>query len=203
MKIVVIGATGTVGKAVVEQLGQRHEIVAVGSSSGQYQADIADIAQVRALFGQIAASVGKVDAVVVAAGKLAFAPLADFTPEQFRVGLDSKLMGQVNVAQVAQAFLSDGGSITLTSGIVADQPISNGASATMVNSAVEGYARGAAVELPRGIRINVVSPTLLTESVGSYGPFFRGFETAPASRVALAYSRSVEGAQTGQVYKVW
>jgi NAD(P)-dependent dehydrogenase (short-subunit alcohol dehydrogenase family) len=199
MKIIVIGATGTVGKAVVEQLGQRHEIVAVGSSSGQYQADIADIAQVRAVFEKI----GKVDAVVVAAGQLAFAPLAEFTPEQFRVGLDSKLMGQVNVAQVAQDFLNDGGSITLTSGIVADQPIRNGVSATMVNSAVEGYARGAAIELPRGLRINVVSPTLLTESLDSYGPYFRGFETAPASRVALAYSRSVEGAQTGQVYKVW
>jgi NAD(P)-dependent dehydrogenase (short-subunit alcohol dehydrogenase family) len=199
MKIIVIGATGTVGKAVVEQLGRRHEIVAVGSSSGQYQADIADIAQVRAVFEKI----GKVDAVVVAAGKLAFAPLAEFMPEQFRVGLDSKLMGQVNVAQVAQDFLNDGGSITLTSGIVADQPIRNGASASMVNSAVEGYARGAAIELPRGLRINVVSPTLLTESLDSYGPYFRGFETAPASRVALAYSRSVEGAQTGQVYKVW
>jgi NAD(P)-dependent dehydrogenase (short-subunit alcohol dehydrogenase family) len=199
MKIIVIGATGTVGKAVVEQLGLRHEIVAVGSSSGQYQADIGDIAQVRAVFERI----GKVDAVVVAAGQLAFAPLAEFTPEQFRVGLDSKLMGQVNVAQVAQDFLNDGGSITLTSGIVADQPIRNGASATMVNAAVEGYARAAAIELPRGLRINAVSPTLLTESLDSYGPFFRGFETAPASRVALAYSRSVEGAQTGQVYKVW
>ena len=199
MKIIVIGASGTVGKAVVEQLGLRHDIVAVGTSSGQYQADIGDIAQVRAVFEQV----GKVDAVVVAAGQLAFAPLAELTPEQFRVGLDSKLMGQVNVAQVAQDFLNDGGSITLTSGILSEQPIRNGASASMVNAAVEGYARGAAIELPRGLRINVVSPTLLTESLDSYGPYFRGFETVPASRVALAYSRSVEGAQTGQVYKVW
>ncbi|CAN7148704.1 short chain dehydrogenase [Pseudoduganella sp. LjRoot289] len=199
MKVIVIGATGTVGKAVVEQLGLRHDIVAVGSSSGQYQADIGDIAQVRAVFEKI----GKADAVVVAAGALAFAPLAEFTPEQFRVGLDSKLMGQVNVALVAQEFLNDGGSITLTSGIVADQPIRNGASATMVNSAVEGFARAAAIELQRGIRINVVSPSLLTESLETYGPFFRGFETVPGSRAALAYSRSVEGAQTGQVYKVW
>jgi NAD(P)-dependent dehydrogenase (short-subunit alcohol dehydrogenase family) len=203
MKIIVIGASGTIGKAVVEQLGLRHEILAVGSGSGQFQADIADIGQVRAMFKEIAASIGKVDAVVVAAGSLAFAPLAEFTPEQFRVGLDSKLMGQVNVAQVAQEFLSDGGSITLTSGSVGEQPIRNGASASMVNSAVEGYARGAAIELPRGLRINVVSPTLLTESLDSYGHFFRGIETVPASRVALAYSRSVEGAQTGQVYKVW
>ncbi|SFU35328.1 short chain dehydrogenase [Pseudoduganella namucuonensis] len=199
MKVIVIGGSGTIGKAVVEQLGLRHEVVTVGSNSGQYQADITDVAQVRALFGKI----GKADAVVVTAGALAFAPLAEFTPEQFRVGLDSKLMGQVNVALVAQHLLNDGGSITLTSGIVAEQPIRNGAGASLTNSAVEGFARGAAIELPRGIRINVVSPTLLDESVDAYGPYFRGFETVPASRVALAYSRSVEGAQTGQVYKVW
>ena len=143
------------------------------------------------------------DAVVVAAGTLHFGPLADFTPAQFQVGLDSKLMGQVNVALVARDYLNDGGSITLTSGIVADQPIRNGVSATMVNAAVEGFARGAAIELPRGLRINVVNATVLEESLDTYGPYFRGFEAAPASRVALAYSRSVEGAQTGQVYRVW
>ncbi|MQA21002.1 short chain dehydrogenase [Rugamonas sp. FT103W] len=199
MKVVVIGAAGAVGKAVVEQLGQRHEIVTVGATSGQYQADIADIAQVRAVFAQI----GRVDAVVVAAGSLHFAPLEGFTPEQFYVGLNSKLMGQVNVALVAQEYLNDGGSITLTSGIVADEPIRNGVSATMVNSAVEGFARAAAIELPRGLRINAVSPTVLEESMGSYGPFFIGFEPVPARRAALAYARSVDGAQTGQVYRAW
>ncbi|MEG2962234.1 MAG: short chain dehydrogenase, partial [Janthinobacterium sp.] len=158
-----------------------------------------DIAQVRALFKRI----GKVDAVVVTAGKLHFGPLAEFTPEQFQLGLDSKLMGQVNVALVAQEYLNDGGSITLTSGIVAEQPIRFGAAASMTNAAVEGFVRGAAIELARGVRINVVSPTVLAESLEAYGPFFYGFEPAAASRVALAYSRSVEGAQTGQVYKVW
>jgi NAD(P)-dependent dehydrogenase (short-subunit alcohol dehydrogenase family) len=195
----VIGASGTIGKAVVEELGQRHEIVAVGSRSGEYQADIADIVQVRALF----AKVGKVDAVVVAAGALHFAPLDTFSPEDFYIGLSSKLMGQVNVAMVAREYLNDGGSITLTSGIVAEEPIRNGASASMVNSAVEGFARGAAIELSRGLRINVVSPTVLTESMDSYGPFFIGFESAPAKRVALSYARSVDGAQTGQVYRAW
>jgi NAD(P)-dependent dehydrogenase (short-subunit alcohol dehydrogenase family) len=199
MKVMVIGASGTVGKAVAEELGRRHEIVAVGSRSGEYQADIADIAQVKALF----AKVGKVDAVVVAAGALHFAPLAGFSPEDFYVGLNSKLMGQVNVAMVAREYLNDGGSITLTSGIVAEEPIRNGASASMVNSAVEGFARGAAIELTRGLRINVVSPTVLEESMGSYGPFFIGFEPAPAKRVALSYARSVDGAQTGQVYRAW
>ncbi|WP_219114638.1 short chain dehydrogenase [Janthinobacterium sp. UMAB-56] len=199
MKIVIIGASGTIGTAVAAQLAQRHEIIAVGSRSGTHQADMGDIAQVRALFQRI----GKVDAVVVTAGKLHFGPLAEFTPEQFQLGLDSKLMGQVNVALVAQEYLNDGGSITLTSGIVAEQPIRFGAAASMTNAAVEGFVRGAAIELQRGVRINVVSPTVLAESLESYGPFFYGFEPAAASRVALAYSRSVEGAQTGQVYKVW
>lgn len=199
MKIVIIGASGTIGKAVNTELAQRHEIVEVGSRSGAHQADMSDIAQVRALFKRI----GKVDAVVVTAGNLHFGPLAEFTPEQFQVGLNSKLMGQVNVALVAQEYLNDGGSITLTSGIVADQPIRFGTAASMTNSAVEGFVRGAAVELARGLRINVVSPTVLTESLDAYGAFFHGFESAPASRVALAYSRSVEGVQTGQVYKVW
>ena len=166
MKIIVIGATGTVGKAVAAQLAQRHEIISVGNKSGQFQVDMRDIGQVRALF----AKTGKVDAVVVTSGSLHFGPLADFTPEQFQVGLNSKLMGQVNVALVAQEYLNDGGSITLTSGIVAEQPIRNGVSATMVNAAVEGFARGAAIELPRGLRINVVSPNVLEESLDSYGP---------------------------------
>ena len=199
MKIVIIGASGTIGTAVAAQLAQRHEIIEVGSRSGTHQADMGDIAQVRALFKRL----GKVDAVVVTAGKLHFGPLAEFTPEQFRLGLDSKLMGQVNVALVAQEYLNDGGSITLTSGIVAEQPIRFGAAASMTNAAVEGFVRGAAIELARGVRINVVSPTVLAESLDAYGPFFYGFEAAAASRVALAYSRSVEGAQTGQIYRVW
>lgn len=199
MKVIVIGATGAVGKAVVEELGQRHDVVTVGARGGQHQVDFADIEQVRGLFAQV----GKVDAVVVTAGQLHFAPLASFTPAQFYVGLDSKLMGQVNVALVAQEHLNDGGSITLTSGIVADEPIRNGASATMVNAAVEGFVRGAAIELPRGLRINVVSPTVLRESMASYGPFFVGFEPVAASRAALAYARSVDGAQSGRVYKAW
>ena len=199
MKIVLIGASGTIGKAVAAQLSPRHELIEVGSRSGAQQADMGDITQVRALFERI----GKVDAVIVAAGKLHFGPLADFTPEQFQIGLGSKLMGQVNVALVAQHYLTDSGSITLTSGIVAEQPIRFGAAASMTNAAVEGFVRGAAIELPRGLRINVISPTVLEESLDAYGAFFPGFEPASASRVALAYSRSVEGAQTGQVYRVW
>lgn len=199
MKIIVIGASGTIGKAVVTELAQRHEVIQVGKTSGDVQADVTDIASVRDLFGRV----GKVDAVVMAAGSLHFGPLAEMTPEQFGIGLKDKLMGQVNVVLAGQAYLNDGGSFTLISGIVGEEPIRFGANATTVNAAVEGFARAAAIELPRGLRINVINATLLTESQETYGPYFQGFETVPASRVALAYSRSVEGAQTGRVYRVW
>jgi NAD(P)-dependent dehydrogenase (short-subunit alcohol dehydrogenase family) len=199
MKVIVIGASGTIGRAVVEQLAPRHDIVQVGRNSGQFQADITSLQSVEALFDRI----GSADAVVVAAGNLHFGPLGELTPEQFQIGLQDKLMGQVNVALAAQRFLKDGGSITLTSGIVADQPIRFGINATAVNSSVEGFARAASIEMPRGLRINVVSPSVLEESLESYGPYFLGFEAVPAKRVALAYIRSVDGLQTGQVYQVF
>lgn len=199
MKVIVIGAAGTIGSAVAAELATRHDVVHVGKTSGQFQADIADIGSVRKLFDKA----GKADAVVVAAGDVHFGLLSGMTPEQFNIGLQHKLMGQVNVALAAQEYLNDGGSITLTSGILTAEPIRYGANASAVNAAVEGFVRAAAIELPRGLRINAVSPTILTESLDSYGPYFHGFETVPASRVAQAYVKSVDGLQTGRVYTVW
>lgn len=199
MKVLVVGATGTVGQAVVAELSKRHDIIAASRSSTTHAVDVGSRASIEALFQKI----GKVDAIVATVGEVHFGPLTEMTGEQFRVGLNSKLMGQVELSLIGQRYLNDGGSITLTSGILSEQPIRLGANATAVNRAVEGFAVGAAIELPRGLRINVVSATVLQESLPSYGPFFIGFEAAPAARVALAYARSVDGAQTGQVYQVW
>ncbi|TDN62516.1 short chain dehydrogenase [Paraburkholderia sp. BL10I2N1] len=197
-KVVVIGATGTLGRAVVAELKTRHEVIEVGATRGAYQVDSTNPASIEKLFPQT----GKVDAIVTTIGKVHFGPLPDMTVDQFWVGLRDKLMGQINVVLLAQRYLNDGGSFTLTSGILADEPIREGASATSVNLALEGFVRGAAIELPRGIRINLVSPTVLEESMEAYAPYFRGFEPVSAARAALAYSRSVEGAQTGRVYRV-
>ncbi|HEX3382453.1 MAG TPA: short chain dehydrogenase [Paraburkholderia sp.] len=197
-KIVVIGATGTLGQAVSTELKARHEVIEVGATRGQYHVDSTDPASVERLFRDI----GKVDGVVTATGKVHFGPLTQMSVEQFWVGLRDKLMGQINVVFAALPYVNDGGSFTLTSGILADEPILQGASATTVNLALEGFVRGAAIELPRGLRINVVSPTVLTEAMDAYAPFFRGFEPVSAQRAALAYLRSVEGAQTGRVYRV-
>jgi NAD(P)-dependent dehydrogenase (short-subunit alcohol dehydrogenase family) len=197
-KIVVIGATGTLGQAVSAELKARHEVIEVGATRGQYHVDSTDPASIERLFREI----GKVDGVVTATGKVHFGPLPEMTVEQFWVGLRDKLMGQINVVLVGQQYVNDGGSFTLTSGILTDEPIREGANATTVNLALEGFVRGAAIELPRGLRINVVSPTVLTESLEAYGPYFRGFEAVTAQRAAQAYLRSVEGAQTGRVYRV-
>jgi len=199
MKVMVIGGTGAIGSAVVEQLRLRHEVIVVGARGGQHQADIEDISQVRALFGKV----GRVDAVVVAAGALHVGPLAELAPEHFHVGLRGKLMGQVNVALVAREFLNDGGSITLTSGVDTEQPIRGAVAASTANAAVQGFVRAAAIELPHGLRINAVSPTVLRESVHLFGELFTGFEPIAASRAALSYARSVDGAETGRVYRAW
>jgi len=203
LRILVVGASGVLGRAVVAELGARHEIVAAGSKSGEIRLDIADPASIVA--GLEAA--GPLDAVACAAGAVNFSPLGAIAPAPiansvYGLGLTSKLMGQVNLTLAAREVLRDGGSITLIGGVLADAPIVAGSSASMVNGALESFARAAAIELPRGLRINVVSPTVFEESMEGYGPFFRGFDPVPVLRAARAFSRSVEGRQTGQVYKV-
>jgi NAD(P)-dependent dehydrogenase (short-subunit alcohol dehydrogenase family) len=198
MKIVIVGASGTVGSAVSNLLATQHEIVRVGRSQGDATVDMTDGASIAALF----AGIGQFDALVVASGNVAFAPLTELTDEQWQLGLESKLMGQVKLTRAAIPYLNEGGSITLISGILSEEPINWGSSATTINGAIEHFAKAAACELPKGLRINVVSPTLLTESMDKYAAFFPGFEPVPAARVALAYQKSVLGVQTGQVFRV-
>jgi NAD(P)-dependent dehydrogenase (short-subunit alcohol dehydrogenase family) len=203
LRILVVGASGTLGRAIVSELGARHDVIAAGSRSGDVRIDIADPVSIVAAF----AAAGPLDAVACAAGAVNFAPLSAIAPagateSVYGLGLANKLMGQVNLTLAARDSLRDGGSITLITGVLADQPIVQGSSASMVNGAVEAFARAAAIELPRGLRINVVSPTVFVESMEGYGPFFRGFEPVPVAKAARAFSRSIEGRQTGQVYKV-
>ena len=198
MKILLVGASGVLGTAVAAELGARHEIIRAGRNSGDVALDIRDAASIRAAFERI----GGCDAVVSAAGKTKFAPLAEMTADDYAVGLADKLMGQVNLVLIGRDFVSDGGSFTLTTGVLSHDPIRMGSSATMANRAVEGFAAAAAIELPRGLRINVVSPGVLLEAMDHYGPFFRGHEPVPAARAALAYAKSVEGALTGQTFRV-
>lgn len=198
MKIIVIGAAGTIGQAVVKELAARHEVISAGRNSGDVRVDLTDVASIEAMYQQV----GPVDAVISTAGKVHFGALSEMGAAEYAIGINDKLMGQVQLVLIGQKYLNDGGSFTLVSGVLTDDPIVYGSSASMVNAGLEGFARAAAIELPRGLRINVVSPTVVTESLPSYGPYFRGFESVSAEKVGRAYSKSVEGAQTGQIYRV-
>ena len=198
MRVLVVGASGTIGRAIVAELEQRHEVVTAGRSSGDVQTDITDSSAIRTMFGKA----GPLDALVSAAGHVKFAPLEDMAAEGYEIGLMDKLMGQVNLVLIGREYLSDGGSFTLTTGVLDSDPIRQGTSASMVNGAINAFVVAAAIEMPRGQRINVVSPGVIEEAMEAYAPFFRGFEPVPAARAALAYAKSVEGAQTGRVYRV-
>ncbi|MDR3399549.1 MAG: short chain dehydrogenase [Pandoraea sp.] len=198
MKILVFGGTGTLGKAILAEL-QHHTLISVGKTRGDEQCDILDDGSVDALFGRV----GLVDAIVAATGDIHFGPFEEMTPAQVNMGLQSKLLGQIRLALIGKHYVRDGGSITLTSGICSHEPIAQGNNATVVNAAVDAFVLAAATELPRAIRINAVSPSIVTESAPLYGPFFPGFETVDAAAVAKAYRRSVEGTHTGRTYRVW
>jgi NAD(P)-dependent dehydrogenase (short-subunit alcohol dehydrogenase family) len=198
MKIVVVGASGAIGKAVVKELAARHEIVPVGRSSGDIRMNITDSATIRAGLQKI----GGFDALVSTAGEVHFGPLEKMNAAEFEIGLRDKLMGQVNLVLIGREFANDRASFTLTSGVLGDDPVMYGSSASMVSGALDSFVRAAAIELPRGMRINTVSPGVLQESMDKYAAFFRGHEPVAAARVALAYSKSVEGALTGQVFRV-
>ena len=198
MRVLVVGASGTIGRAVVAELSQRHDVIAAGRTSGDVALDITDAASMRAAFEQA----GPLDALVSATGSVKFAPFDEMMAPDYEIGLNDKLMGQVNLVLIGREYLAEGGSFTLTTGILDSDPIRMGSSASMVNGAVNAFVRAAAIEMPRGYRINAVSPGVIEEAMEGYAPFFRGFEPVPAARAALAYAKSVEGAQTGQVYRV-
>lgn len=198
MRILVIGAEGAVGTAAISDLAKRHQIVTAGRSTGTHRVDLTNEASVRDLF----AAVGQVDAVITTTGHTHFGPIGDMTPDQFRKGLNDKLMGQINVVLIGQHVIAQGGAFTLTSGVTNRDPIRMGANAAAVNGAIDDFVRGAAIEMPRGIRINAVSPGLLESSAVAYDGYFPGHVPVPSWRVGLAYTKAVEGGLSGKVFTV-
>lgn len=195
MKVLVIGATGQVGRTAVDAL-EGHEVVSV-SRSTEPPVDITESASIERLF----ASVGQVDAVIVAVGEVPFRPLAELGHGDYESAFRGKVLSQLDVVRIGTAYVRDGGSITLTSGILSREPIATGAAASLANGAVESFVLAAATELPRGIRINAVSPSVL-EDAPSYHSSFPGFVPVSSHRVGQAYAKSVLGVQTGQVFAI-
>ncbi|MCR2805752.1 short chain dehydrogenase [Paenibacillus soyae] len=199
MKILLVGASGTIGRAVRDELALRHEVLSAGRHSGEVAVDLTSPDSIRSMYQ----TVGKVDAVVSTAGKTFFGALQELTPENNEISIRSKLVGQMNLVLLGLNHVNDGGSFTLITGIIMDDPIVSGTSAAMTGGAIRSFVKSAAIEMPRGIRINNVSPTIVQESMETYGPYFPGFVPVPASRVAQAFRKSVEGGQTGQTYTVY
>lgn len=199
MKIIIVGASGAIGQAVTKELEKNHEIIRAGRNGIDVTVDITSVDSIKNMYAQV----GKVDAVISATGGAHFGSVSELTPELNEIGIESKLKGQINLVLLGMGCVNDGGSFTLTTGIMMDDPIPQGASAAMANGGVKAFVKSASIEMPRGIRINSVSPNVLQESLEKYGKFFPGFEAVPASRVALAFKKSVEGAQTGQNYEVY
>lgn len=198
MRLLVIGGTGTIGRAVVNELLPRHEIIIASMTNSEVQVDISDSKSIERMYKKV----GAIDAVISTTGKVHFGALQEMNDDLFSIGLNSKLMGQTNLVLMGLEYINDGGSFTLTSGILNHDPIRLGSSAAMVNGAIDGFVKSAAIEMPKGVRINAVSPTVVAESMDKYADFFRGFLPVSVAQVALAYAKSVEGAQTGQVYCV-
>lgn len=193
MRVIVVGATGTIGKAVAKLLAAEHEVVRVAFRSGDYRVDMTSKESIENMYMQA----GPFDALVCAAGVARFGALSELSDEDFQTGLSGKLMGQVNLVRVGMEYINDRGSFTLTSGILSHQPMPGSSSISMVNAGLEGFVRAAALEMPREIRINVVSPPWVKETLEALDMDSSG--GMASHQVAQAYRASLEGTRSGTV----
>ena len=198
MKILFIGANGTIGKKVSAELKGRHEVITAGRNCGDIRVDVTSVESIKNLFKEVT----NIDACICTTGTGHYGDFQTMTEENVYVGIKGKLMGQVNVVLTGQHYLNDGGSFTLVSGVLAEDPAKNSTNVAMVNGALNSFVLAAAQELKRGIRINVVSPGLVEDSFDRYGPLFPGFDPVPMTRVVNAFIKSVEGAITGKIIRV-
>lgn len=199
MNILLIGGTGTIGSKIAERLDGDNELIIAGRSSGDVQVDITSPKSIQKLFDET----GTVDAVIATAGSAPVKPLADSANEDFLEGVKSKMMGQINVALTALNYLNEGGSVTLTSGILSEDPIPGGTILSTINGAVNGFVTGAYGEfLQKGFRINAVSPALVEDSADALGDFFPGHTPAKMEHVVDGYVKSLNTLITGQIIPI-
>jgi NAD(P)-dependent dehydrogenase (short-subunit alcohol dehydrogenase family) len=199
MKIIIIGAGGTIGRAVCSGLDNgQTEIVAVNQTSGELKVDIGSALSIREMFKQI----GPFDGLVCVAGCAYVGPLENMVESETYEGIKSKLMGQVNLVLIGSDFISANGFFTLTSGNLAEEPSIGSANLGLVNGALNGFVLNAALEMPRGVRLNIVSPSVVAESVAIYGePKDR--DPIPVKEVAQAYYQTMFGKMTGQIIRAF
>lgn len=199
MKILVVGASGTIGASVVKHFKKNHKVISASRSSSDLQVDITSKASIRELFNKI----GQLDAVINCAGAVKWADFNDMSEDDFYVGIKSKLMGQVNLVRIAKKFLNTNGSLTLITGILGDDPVYQTTGAALVNGAINSFVKATAYELPNGIRINAVSPGLVEDSKEKFSAYFPGHNVVSMERVTNGFIKSVEGRITGEVIRIY
>lgn len=197
MKVLLIGASGTIGKRLKECLELKNELVLAGKHSGMVQLDLANVDSIKAMFK----NVGRIDAVICVAGEAKWDQFENMTEEDYYHGLKNKLMGQVSLVRWGKDYVSFGGSITLTSGVLADDPVYMSTSAAMVNGALHSFVKAVALELDN-VRVNVVCSDLVEDSYEKYKDYFPGHTPVSMKRVADAYLKSLEGRIKGEIIRV-
>jgi NAD(P)-dependent dehydrogenase (short-subunit alcohol dehydrogenase family) len=199
MRILIIGGHGTIGAPVAKHLSKKNEVLIAGRSKGDFQVDIADEQSIKDMY----AEVGMFDAVVCIAGEAKWAPFSELSGEDFDIGLRSKLMGQVNLVRLGVAHLNPGGSFTLSTGILAEDPVPMTTSAAMVNGGIHSFVLAVNLELIDDKRINVVALGLVADAVDKYQDYFPGHNPVPMTKVINAYVKSVEGKGSGDIIRVY
>jgi len=199
MKILIIGGNGKIGKTLTSHFQENNEVIVAGRRAVDFTVDIANSSSIENLFAKI----GKVDAIICAAGEAKWANFNDLSEEDYYIGFKSKLMGQVNLVRIGQNFLNSKGSITLTTGILADDPVIKTASAAMVNGAIHSFVKAVALELKNGVRLNVVSAGMVEDAFEKYKHYFPGHNPVPMRKVVNGYVRSVLGKDHGQIIRIY
>ncbi len=199
MKIIVIGGNGTIGKKVVSVLSKKHEVIVASRKDTSLTVNLEDENSIHNMFKQAT----NIDAVICTAGEARWAPFSELSESDYYIGIRSKLMGQVNLARAATKYLNPGGSITLTTGILADDPVVQTASAAMVNGAIHSFVKAVALELENGLRINAVSSGLVADAAEKYEDYFPGHNVISMDKMATAYVKSVAGKINGQIIRVY
>lgn len=199
MRVLIIGGKGTIGKKVTAYFSENNDVIVAGRTSGDVTVDIADSNSIQTMFEKT----GSVDAIICIAGEAKWANFTELTEEDYYIGLKSKLMGQVNLVRIGKNHLSKGGSITLSTGILADDPVIKTTSAAMVNGGVHSFVQAVALEIEDQIRVNVVSLGMVEDAYEKYKDYFPGHNPVPMKKAVNAYLRSVMGKDNGKVIRIY